>query len=820
MKRVILLFSLALLTLSVQAQTTGTWNKVNARDTFALSGRQLAEIVYTISAASRNNESPTAKAVYDAINSLGIAADTLNSLAALRAYTGFARGIWVQSTEGLFFRVSSGTENGGTLIVASNGVKWKRSGVGSTYYPEMWEVGGYDENGVAAGVADKTEQIQAAVNVCAGSGGEVVLRRRFSPYNVIGKVPNIVYPSTQKGAIELKSNMKFVIERGCVLRKADGAQTDAGGSVTLLYGDTINNITITGGGEIDGNTAGQPGWTGGYSQVGANGAGIFIAATNATKAMINGNIIVEDLDIYDHFSLATQVKNALNTEFRNIRFWAVGEGIEFSQCRDLKAYNIYGDGVSEVSVGDGFETSGCIGVVADGINLQNWPTGSAIDVYSSNNVVVSNFIIKNTVVDGNGIGSGGSSDTTYADNLLFANGYIYNCALGGLQADGYSRYQNVTFDSCTIGIMSVANPRPSAYSNPLEISGCTFKNRPTAQGVLMADSRPVIVRNCTFYDLLDGVRVSGSANNLAPELTVTGCTFMWMARWGINFDAQGQSAFQPISLLEGNTFRDNTNPGITLPARTKDIVLVGNTIDTMLTLGGTFNEVITGRIYVADASPNTTTALPKSGEEHIVVLMAPNLSLSGSTKLVQHFTVAGGSANIALANGESFSFERGGQLALKYNAEKNRWYEISRTHTGAYADSTYAIGERRIYADGWNVENIGLGSQSNIVVYRFNGLNTEDQFFYIPAYSVVRSIGIRSSTAISTGTITAGLWWNATGPNGTVTLSGGQTTNTTTYSRFAKYPASSPTKYHMKYTTSSDFAHPTADISMWVELEF
>lgn len=755
------------------------------------------------------------------VNDIRNGTDTLENLAALRAYSLTAMCIWVQSVEGYFCRAGGGTENGGTLISALNGVKWKRTGVGHTYFPEMWEVGGYDENGTPGGIADVTEQIQAAVNVCGGTGGQVVLRARFSPYNVVGKVPNIVYPSTQKGAVELRSNMKFVIEQGCVLRKADGAQTDAGGSVTLIYADTISNITITGGGAIDGNTAGQPGWTGGYSQVGANGAGIFIAATNSTIGQVNNRIFVSDLDIYDHFSLATQVKNADNVEFRNIRFWAVGEGIEFSQCHELKAYNIYGDGASEVSVGDGFETSGCIGVIADGINLQNWPTGSAIDVYSSKNVIISNFIIKNTTVDGNGFGSGGSSDTTYADNLLFVGGYVYNCEIGGLQADGYSRYQDITFDSCVIGILSVTGTRPSSYVNTFEIADCTFKNGHTdGDGIVMQGRRPMTVKSCSFFDLRNGVRVSGSATNLTPNLNVTGCVFTGMSQWGINFDAQGQSAFEPLAIIEGNTFKDNTMPGITLPARTQKIVLVGNAIDTMLRLGGTFNEVTTGRLYVIDASPSTTTELPKSGEEHVVTIMSPNLTLSSSIKTIQHYTVAGGSANIALANGDAFVFERGATLTLKYNAEKNRWYEIARVHTGAFADSTYAIGERKIFADGWNVENVGLGSQSNIVVYRFNGLNTEDQFFYLPAYGMVRSIGVRSSTAISTGSITAGLWWDNTGPNGTVSLSGGQTINKTTYARYGKYPASTNTKYQMKYSTSSDFAHPTADISMWIEIEF
>jgi hypothetical protein len=820
MKKIILLFSLALLALTSSAQTTGTWNKVNARDTFALSGRQLAEIVYVISAASRNNESPTAKAVYDYIATIPIhSADTVLNLAALRAYTSNGRSVWVQSTEGIFFRTASGTENGGTLIAAANGVKWKRAAIGSTYYPEFWEIGGYDETGTAAGITDKTEQIQAAVNVCAGTGGRVVLRKRFSPYNVIGKVTNIATGAPHKGAVELKSNMIFEIEPGCTLRKADAAQTDAGGPVSLLYGDTITNITITGGGAIDGNTAGQTGWTGGYSQVGANGAGIYIAASAASSVGINSNIFISDLEIYDHFSCPIQCRIAQDVEVRNVRYWSVGEGAEFIRCQNVKAYNIFADGEDEVSVGDGFEVATCKQVVVDGITIQNWGSGSSIDMYSTQEAIVTNFTIKNTTVTGGGISAGSASATQYANNIIFSNGHIYNSDVGAISGDGYVRFDNITFDSCAIGVLVGVPTYSPAYTTSVEIRNCAFRNRISdGKGVHIQGRRPVTVKTCSFEQVFTGVTVSGSASNLTPNVTVTGCVFSRLANRGIYFDAQGQGSYAPQALVGGNVFRDNAYPGITLPTRIENILLLGNAIDTMLTLGGSFTEVTTQRIYIIDGSPNTTDVLPKSGEEHIVTLLAPALSLSGSVKTIRHYTTASG--NVALANGDAFSFERGATLTLKYSASKNRWYEIGRAHTGAYADSTYTIGERKIFADGWNIENVGLGSQSNIVVYRFNGLNTEDQYFYLPSYGMVRSIGIRSSEAISTGSITAGLWWNGTGPNGTVVLSGGATSNTTTYGRYGKYPAATNTKYHMKFTTSSDFAHPTADISMWIEIEF
>lgn len=54
------------------AQTTGSFSKVRVTDTLTLNGKSLAQVVYTISAASKNNQSPTAKAVYDYIQSLNL----------------------------------------------------------------------------------------------------------------------------------------------------------------------------------------------------------------------------------------------------------------------------------------------------------------------------------------------------------------------------------------------------------------------------------------------------------------------------------------------------------------------------------------------------------------------------------------------------------------------------------------------------------------------------------------------------------------------------------------------------------------------------
>ena len=61
---------IATCTVTGYTQTTGSFSRVRVTDTLTLSGKSLAQVVYTISGAAKNNQSPTAKAVYDYIQSL------------------------------------------------------------------------------------------------------------------------------------------------------------------------------------------------------------------------------------------------------------------------------------------------------------------------------------------------------------------------------------------------------------------------------------------------------------------------------------------------------------------------------------------------------------------------------------------------------------------------------------------------------------------------------------------------------------------------------------------------------------------------------
>jgi len=130
----------------------------------------------------------------------GSGIDTLESYTDLRTYAGTSLVVYVQdftytfnsvsytTLGGLFRRVSTGAENGGTLI---DGVfKWARDWDEIHVQPEWWQVGGYDANGVAytdknissAGIYNEADRINSAIQV--GGAGSVLVFYKGKTYEM------------------------------------------------------------------------------------------------------------------------------------------------------------------------------------------------------------------------------------------------------------------------------------------------------------------------------------------------------------------------------------------------------------------------------------------------------------------------------------------------------------------------------------------------------------------------------------------------------------------------------------------------------------
>lgn len=250
----------------------------------------------------------------------GAGIDTLASYTALRAYTGSAQAIYIQSfssifnTEtnttigGVFRRVASGTENGGTLIVAANGIKWARAWDNIHALPEWWVVGGYDVDGTSSptrfttnGIYNNRDRATAAHRLVGKNGvvvyGAIVKRYYvdkaiivFSGQKIVGNrtifersvSPNCVSTSSINGTTSFTVSDASQFRVGMTIVGLDTANTRGDGTHIdgRSYQETTRDAIIT---AISGNTItissafAQPS---SYGGVGAIGTGQRIIRTN------------------------------------------------------------------------------------------------------------------------------------------------------------------------------------------------------------------------------------------------------------------------------------------------------------------------------------------------------------------------------------------------------------------------------------------------------------------------------------------------------------------------------------------------------------
>ncbi|MBL4664232.1 MAG: hypothetical protein JKY22_11940 [Flavobacteriaceae bacterium] len=97
---------------------------------------------------------------------------------------------------GVFYRSATGTENGSTVIVASDATIWKRTAIDNTFIPEWFRVGGYDVDGT--NYVDKLTSPDGIYNDCdrvigcsilANEKGTIHLGTIINQYDIDINVP-------------------------------------------------------------------------------------------------------------------------------------------------------------------------------------------------------------------------------------------------------------------------------------------------------------------------------------------------------------------------------------------------------------------------------------------------------------------------------------------------------------------------------------------------------------------------------------------------------------------------------------------------------
>lgn len=665
---------------------------------------------------------------------------------------------------------------------------------------------------VGADTADVYKRISQTVNIeeyigayDTSQGWSLVIQAAIDANLGTGK--NILFDGNKTYDLQMQGNNPYQSGGYCVdvktggfgiiipltttLRMKDNQQTDATGEVVVICGRNTKNLYMGGGGKILGNTAGQTGWTRGYNQL-TFGEVINIIDSPASGFTGLKNITIENLEIGDHFANPINLRGGSNVRVSNIKSWGFGEGIQLIRIKDFICENLLIDDSTGVDIGDGFELSDCKDGYVNNITIKNGSGGAAFDLFYSDNIRVDNFFIRDW--------SGGATSATGAYNLWYSNGRIINCGNAILGGTNNHHFENIDIDSCFIAVQ--VNGAQTMYLDNVNISHSDY-------GLWITGSPKVYYSGGKIQNNGLGIIFSNSSNGSgeAPSLYAKNLTIKNNTT-AMRISAASDAAYLPSGILSSSILDSNTTRFDFGTNGTNLITDNTNYISPLSTASGGGKLITQGSDEINLISGNYITTITGGLKNQLL-----RINFSAATEVRSIGSPFSASSQIYLRNFRSEAFQDGDALFLRYDATNDKWIEVYRN---VFGNNT---GSDVVQIDGFYYDNVNDSVSSYTTLSRFSG--SLGSRFYLSKNAKIKSWGVVSSGARTAGTLTVGLFWNGGGANKTLTLDGtNTTTNKTWFYRSTGVDLSEGDYIEIKYITSNDFAPTTADIQVWVELEY
>jgi hypothetical protein len=421
--------------------------------------------------------------------------------------------------------------------------------------------------------AANTAAIQQALDAAAAGGGGKVSFATPGVYDLAAQGPN-PYHQGRRYCLELRGNgLTLSIGPDVQLRLAAAQQSNDSGPVDVLIWRARHDITITGGGTISGNTAGQTGWNKRYAQI-THGN---LIAGYGTEDAHNERIRIDDITLLDHFSNAIYLSALPGSRDRDIRITGVrardtGEGILVMNADDVVlSANRYENARVAPHPGDGLELWNVVGFKILQSVVRGKLGGSGIDLYGSRDGIVDGFAIEGGL-EGVGIQEN-TALGTYAERIEVRRGTVMLAGPGSGVFTRGARVRHVTFADVsvqgssqpgTIGFqisMDDADPRPSAdwrQQGPVTLQNCSAHGNDV--GLLIKTVAGLTVSGGDYSAnaasaVSDGVRWMGQANAYrrvdTRDLVIRGVRAIGNKRYGIHIDAQRLVGREPRGSITG-----------------------------------------------------------------------------------------------------------------------------------------------------------------------------------------------------------------------------------------------------------------------------
>jgi hypothetical protein len=449
--------------------------------------------------------------------------------------------------------------------------------------------------------AANTRAIQAALDAAGSRGGGTVALTEPGVYDLAAQGPNPYHPG-HRYCLELRfDRVDLRIGAGVTLRLADGQQTDEGGPVDIVVWGSRRGLRLSGEGTISGNTAGQRGWTRGYSQI-TNGN---VVAGYWIEGSPNEDIRVEGLTLADHFSNALYLNGHpfmrnRRLHIRRVRARDTGEGPLVMNADDVVLEdNTYENAAVGAHPGDGFELWNVTRFRVLRTTVRGRLGGSAIDLYGSRQGVVDGFTI-----EGGREGVAVQENlalATYAERLEVRNGRITlagagtgvltkgarvrHVTLSGVEVEGGSVPQTIGFHVSTHNV----DGRPSddwRQQGPVTLEACAARGNDA--GLLVGTVAALTVKGGDYSGnaataASDGIRWAGQGNAVRRHdtrgLVLRGVRATGNRRYGIHLDGEGRSGLAPTGSITRCALRGNGAGGLHVSSAPGDDLARGLVLD-------------------------------------------------------------------------------------------------------------------------------------------------------------------------------------------------------------------------------------------------
>lgn len=530
------------------------------------------------------------------------------------------------------------------------------------------------------GAADNTTQNAALANtlldyMAANGGGELVFAAPGS-YLLEDTGANVDGQNSRQCLHIGGSDIQISIPNAATtLKLADGQQTDAGGAVDLItFSTALSNISIVGRGKISGNTAGQPGWTGGYQQL---GAGCIIAARGAGGG---SGFLFEGIGLEDHFSnpiyLSAQTGTASDVKVRDISCKNVGEGANIARVSGLSidGYKLVIDNGMAMA-GDALEPAECTDFDIRNVDLRivsGTPAGAAIDLVGSQRGIVTDFFIDGF---GTAFGMDGGFPSLPCDDITVSQGVIRNMGAGTQLAEALGRviYRDIDLENCGIVAQLGYTAAQLLAAEAFEMHNIRVFGG-TGGAVIHKGERTLRWHGGGIWGRNDnGIVATTDADNATRDFDVKD-VHLDCGQNDLRFNNNSRSGFAVTGGIDGVSF------GSTPTVSDTDVDYSGLNVshvekEQTVSTGNTASVSMTTNLYWNTNQLRTLTGAIARQRVDIVFLQSCT---------VDHDNVPSGSDSILLSGGVNFAAGAGDTLRLEYRVSGGDapngagWYETQR----------------------------------------------------------------------------------------------------------------------------------------------